>query len=153
MIIKSQGHSLILVKSHSDFKVKCFGLYAQVSNSGPQGPPLVRYCRDIFLFLCFWQKESIIDAETENIFISLFISNYSVQRSRPSLFMFVPNNGDVIEVVPGYTTEFYSRNWPKSSDWKNSVSRLCSSGILTLVLSCFSRKRLHCKRRPSVSYF
>ena len=37
---KSQGHSLILVKGHSDFKVKCltFGLYTQVSNSGPQGP-------------------------------------------------------------------------------------------------------------------
>ena len=40
MSIKSQGHSLILVKGHSDFKVKCltFGLYIQVSNSGPQGP-------------------------------------------------------------------------------------------------------------------
>ena len=40
MSIKSQGHSLILVKGHSDFKVKCltFGLYTQVSDSGPQGP-------------------------------------------------------------------------------------------------------------------
>ena len=29
-----------LVKGHSDFKVKCltFGLYTQVSNSGPLGP-------------------------------------------------------------------------------------------------------------------
>ena len=38
--MKSQGHSLILVKGHSDFKVKCltFGLYTQVSDSGPQGP-------------------------------------------------------------------------------------------------------------------
>ena len=38
--IKGQGHSLTLVKGHSDFKVKCltFGLYTQVSNSGPHGP-------------------------------------------------------------------------------------------------------------------
>ena len=45
MSIKSQGHSLILVKGHSDFKVKCltFGLYTQVSDSGPQGP-LVPCC-------------------------------------------------------------------------------------------------------------
>ena len=29
-----------LIKGHSDFKVKCltFGLYTQVSNSGPLGP-------------------------------------------------------------------------------------------------------------------
>ena len=40
MSIKGQGHSLTLVKGHSDFKVKCltFGLYTQVSNSGPHGP-------------------------------------------------------------------------------------------------------------------
>ena len=40
MSIKSQGHSLILVKGHSDFKVKCltFGLLSQVSDIGPQGP-------------------------------------------------------------------------------------------------------------------
>ena len=40
MSIKGQGHSLTLVKGHSDFKVKCltFGLYTQVSNSGPLGP-------------------------------------------------------------------------------------------------------------------
>ena len=45
MSIKSQGHSLILVKGQSDFKVKCltFGLYTQVSNSGPQGPLVLRY--------------------------------------------------------------------------------------------------------------
>ena len=38
--ITSQGHSLILVKGHSDFKVKCltFGLYTKVSVSGPQRP-------------------------------------------------------------------------------------------------------------------
>ena len=35
-----EGHSLTLVKGHSDFKVKCltFGLYTQVSDSGPLGP-------------------------------------------------------------------------------------------------------------------
>ena len=40
MSINGQGHSLTLVKGHSDFKVKCltFGLYTQVSNSGPLGP-------------------------------------------------------------------------------------------------------------------
>ena len=38
--IKGQGQSLTLVKGHSDFKVKCltFGLYTQVSDSGPHGP-------------------------------------------------------------------------------------------------------------------
>ena len=38
--IKGQGHSLTLVKGHLDFKAKClnFGLYTQVSNSGPHGP-------------------------------------------------------------------------------------------------------------------
>ena len=36
----AKGHSLTLVKGHSDFKVKCltFGLYTQVSDSGPHGP-------------------------------------------------------------------------------------------------------------------
>ena len=40
MSINGQGHSLTVVKGHSDFKVKCltFGLYTQVSNSGPLGP-------------------------------------------------------------------------------------------------------------------
>ena len=40
-----QGHSLILVKGHSDFKVKCltFGLYTQVSDSGPLGPLVHMY--------------------------------------------------------------------------------------------------------------
>ena len=44
MSIKGQGHSLILVKGHSDFKVKCltFGLYTQVSDSGPPGPLVMR---------------------------------------------------------------------------------------------------------------
>ena len=43
MSIEGQGHSLTLVKGHSDFKVKCltFGLYTQVSDSGPLGPLVV----------------------------------------------------------------------------------------------------------------
>ena len=43
MSIKGQGHSLTLVKGHSDFKVKCltFGLYTQVSDSGPHGPLVI----------------------------------------------------------------------------------------------------------------
>ena len=46
MSIKYQVHFLTLVKDHSDFKVKRFdfGLYTQVSDSGPQGP-LVIYSR------------------------------------------------------------------------------------------------------------
>ena len=44
MSIKGQRHSLNLAKGHSDFKVKLldFGLYIQVSDSGPHGP-LVSY--------------------------------------------------------------------------------------------------------------
>ena len=40
-----------LVKGHSDFKVKCltFGLYTQVSDSGPLGP-LVLVPSIIYLF-------------------------------------------------------------------------------------------------------
>ena len=39
------SHSLTLVKGHSDFKVKCltFGLYTQVSNSGPLGPLVLSF--------------------------------------------------------------------------------------------------------------
>ena len=44
MSIKGQGHSFTLVKVHSDFKVKCltFGLYTQVSDSGPLGPLVLK---------------------------------------------------------------------------------------------------------------
>ena len=36
-------HTNDLVKGHSDFKVKCltFGLYTQVSDSGPLGPLVI----------------------------------------------------------------------------------------------------------------
>ena len=45
-----QGHSLTLVKGHSDFKVKCLnlGLYTQVSDSGPLGP-LVSHFYQVFI--------------------------------------------------------------------------------------------------------
>ena len=52
MSINDQGHSLTLVKGHSDFKVKClnFGLYTQVSDSGPLGPLVVEKMREAFAF-------------------------------------------------------------------------------------------------------
>ena len=45
MSIKGEGHSLTLVKGHSDFIVKCltFGLYTQVSDSGPHGPLVLKW--------------------------------------------------------------------------------------------------------------
>ena len=45
-----------LVKGHSDFKVKCltFGLYTQVSDSGPLGPLV---CILPHLTFCFWHTE------------------------------------------------------------------------------------------------
>ena len=48
MSINGQGHSLTLVKGHSDFKVKrlTFGLYTQVSNSGPLGPLVLKFLCD-----------------------------------------------------------------------------------------------------------
>ena len=51
--IKSQGQSLTLVKGQSDFKVKCltFGLYTQVSNSGPHGPLVLLSISSFFFFL------------------------------------------------------------------------------------------------------
>ena len=50
MSISGQGHSLTLVKGHSDFKVKClnFGLYTQVSDSGPLGPLVTKVILIIF---------------------------------------------------------------------------------------------------------
>ena len=49
-----------LVKGHSDFKVKCltFGLYTQVSDSGPLGP-LVHYFYSVFRkspYSLYWSK-------------------------------------------------------------------------------------------------
>ena len=46
-----------LVKGHSDFKVKCltFGLYTQVSDSGPLGP-LVVFERKACIVIGFIKK-------------------------------------------------------------------------------------------------
>ena len=54
MSIKGQGHSLTLDKGHSDFKVKCltFGLYTQVSDSGPPWPSWFFFCVG-GVFVCF----------------------------------------------------------------------------------------------------
>ena len=43
--MKGQGHSLSLVKCHSDFKVQCLtlGLYTQMSDSGPHGPLVLQF--------------------------------------------------------------------------------------------------------------
>ena len=40
-----------LVKGHSDFKVKCltFGLYTQVSDSGPLGPLVMNHMFCVFV--------------------------------------------------------------------------------------------------------
>ena len=42
-----------LVKGHSDFKVKCltFGLYTQVSDSGPLGPLVIFFSSNFVLNL------------------------------------------------------------------------------------------------------
>ena len=49
MSIEGQGHSLTLFKGHSDFKVKCltFGLYTQVSDSGPPGPLVYEWIENV----------------------------------------------------------------------------------------------------------
>ena len=58
MSINGQGHSLTLVKGHSDFKVKCLnlGLYTQVSDSGPLGPLVIfraTYIKRLLFVLSF----------------------------------------------------------------------------------------------------
>ena len=57
MSINGQGHSLSLVKGQSDFKVKCltFGLYTQVSDSGPLGP------------LVYFRRNSQFPSDTYNM--------------------------------------------------------------------------------------
>ena len=59
--IKGQGHSLTLVKGHSDCKVKSltFGLYNQVSDSGPHGP-LVCRCFDKVRILAILHIETFV---------------------------------------------------------------------------------------------
>ena len=58
-----------------------------------------------------------MDAETENIFVSSFIIIHSVRKvAAIFVYVVVPNNGDMIEVVLRYTFEVVLRNWPRSSD-------------------------------------
>ena len=51
-----------LVKGHSDFKVKCltFGLYTQVSDSGPLGPLvlccLTNFCQTKSKFMFYYHS-------------------------------------------------------------------------------------------------
>ena len=73
MSINGQGHSLTLVKGHSDFKVKCltFGLYTQVSDSGPLGP-LVLYIVTIETTLNILLRSYLL---TRNEMGSVFVVN------------------------------------------------------------------------------
>ena len=66
MSINGQGHSLTLVKGRSDFKVKCltFGLYTQVSDSGPLGPL-------VFFQFVFWYLEVKMLIDTD-MFSAIF---------------------------------------------------------------------------------
>ena len=49
------GSFFDLVKGHSDFKVKLFdfGRYAQVSDSGPHGPLVLRYLLSTHILVMF----------------------------------------------------------------------------------------------------
>ena len=49
-----------LVKGHSDFKVKCltFGLYTQVSDSGPLGPLVLSHDKNIFYGITLEPQQS-----------------------------------------------------------------------------------------------
>ena len=79
MSIKSQGHSLILVKGHSDFKVKCltFGQFTQVSDSGPQGP-LVVIC-----FLSTTVARRVANRNHKLEEVDLSVSLYKPPKQRP----------------------------------------------------------------------
>ena len=61
--MNGHGHSLTLVKGHSDFKVKCltFGLYTQVSDSGFHGP-LVSVFNGLFFALFYFSKKLLTTA-------------------------------------------------------------------------------------------
>ena len=82
MSIEGQGHSLTLVKGHSDFKVKCltFGLYTQVSDSGPLGPLVLKFADENFV-VCFsvvkeLKRQSRLQQMTfRNIFSLFFREN------------------------------------------------------------------------------
>ena len=94
--IKSQGHSLTLVKGLSDFKVKCltFGLYTQVSDSWPHGP------------LVFF------------VFLSLVLSSdHDFSWAHAFLFIFFAsrlNNPTTIETVEHTNNGFYYKVKPRT---------------------------------------
>ena len=98
MSINGQGHSLSLVKGQSDFKVKCltFGLYTQVSDSGPLGPlvlPFTVPCKFVFAKpedLETWPKFPFLEQGQEfiifsngclNLFLNLIIGNIVLIRN------------------------------------------------------------------------
>ena len=86
MSIKGQGHSLTLVKGHSDFKVKCltFGPYTQVSDSGPLGPLVsdpfiyilqnILYISDLFTYIMivkYMKNKSLNQVFSSGIFAEM----------------------------------------------------------------------------------
>ena len=88
MNIKSQGHSLILVKGHSDFKVKCLtlGLYTQVSDSGPQGPLVHCLSEKIRLYVA---SESCARQKIHMKIKPYFLGKIIVKIKMPSAAIFV----------------------------------------------------------------
>ena len=74
MSIKGQGYSLTLVKGHSDFKVKCltFGLYTQMSDSGPLGP-LVSVNMRIYNMQSYKDNNININNSNEVIILDYFL--------------------------------------------------------------------------------
>ena len=96
MSINGQGHSLTLVKGHSDFEVKCltFGLYTQVSDSGPLGPL-------VFVFLCVNSVRRLQSPRKYLMFTDsrLIGFPYFILRSFAIVFQLFPTNDDVVERV------------------------------------------------------
>ena len=83
MSIKGQGHSLTLVKGHSDFNIKCltFGLYTQVSDSGPHGP-LVFYTVELQWLELLWNRENRFE---EAILMSTHNMPFSIEKKNITL--------------------------------------------------------------------
>ena len=81
MSIKGQGHSLTLVKGHSDFKVKCltFGLYTQVSDSGPQGPlvSILLYMPSLYIYVVYMLLYVLLSI-LEEIKISIYLLYFAI---------------------------------------------------------------------------
>ena len=105
MSINGQGHSLTLVKGHSDFKVKCltFGLYTQVSNSGPLGP----------LVECSRIKSNEIKIKSIYMYIVInnsnipeYIANHSVHTGQV-LALYIPKKIKIKEMPQFGYLKFY----------------------------------------------